>query len=242
MGLDASVSEFWAFAMSDLRMNNVRGYLAEWLVAKAVGATTPRVEWDAYDVLSPDDIRIEVKASAYVQAWNQTAPSSISFTGLYTKTWTPETGYSETAGYNADVYVFCVQTAKSTDEYDALDVGQWEFYVAPAIQLVELGQKSMGLRTVQRIGTGPLAFLELDGAIREAAKRDATATARAYFMTHASDGIRPSIVRTDGATYERWHHETRQWHRDDRLSSEVRLSDDWYPSSYAEIQDLVARR
>jgi len=36
-GLDATVLDFWRWAMSDLRVNNVRGYLAEFLVAKAVG-------------------------------------------------------------------------------------------------------------------------------------------------------------------------------------------------------------
>ena len=35
-GVKATVQDFWAFAMSDLRTNNVRGYLAEFLVAKAV--------------------------------------------------------------------------------------------------------------------------------------------------------------------------------------------------------------
>ena len=53
-GLDATVTDFWRFALSDLRMNNARGYLAEFLVAQAVGATGPRVEWDTYDVLAPD--------------------------------------------------------------------------------------------------------------------------------------------------------------------------------------------
>jgi hypothetical protein len=45
-GLDATALDFWRFAMSDLRTNNVRGYLAEFLVARAVGATGARVEWD----------------------------------------------------------------------------------------------------------------------------------------------------------------------------------------------------
>lgn len=41
-GVDgAQVVDFWRFAMSDLRMNNVRGYFAEYLVARAVGATGP---------------------------------------------------------------------------------------------------------------------------------------------------------------------------------------------------------
>ncbi len=37
--------------------------MAEFLVAKAVGAHGPRLEWDAYDVLAPDRTRIEVKSS-----------------------------------------------------------------------------------------------------------------------------------------------------------------------------------
>src|SRR3954447_8661789 len=70
-GLDATVLEFWKFAMGDLRTNNVRGYLAEFLVARAVGATGRRVEWDPWDVTAPDGTRIEVKSSAYLQSWAQ---------------------------------------------------------------------------------------------------------------------------------------------------------------------------
>ncbi|WP_143226776.1 hypothetical protein [Actinomyces naeslundii] len=36
-GTDATVVDFWRFALSNLWMNNARGYLAEFLVAKAVG-------------------------------------------------------------------------------------------------------------------------------------------------------------------------------------------------------------
>lgn len=58
--------------MSDLRTNNVRGYVAEFLVAQAVGADAARVEWDPWDVAAPDGTRIEVKSSGYLQAWAQT--------------------------------------------------------------------------------------------------------------------------------------------------------------------------
>jgi len=58
-GVDATVLDFWRFAMNDLRTNNVRGYLAEFLVARAVGATGARVEWDPWDVTSPDGVKIE---------------------------------------------------------------------------------------------------------------------------------------------------------------------------------------
>ena len=64
-GTDAKVVDFWRFALSNLRMNNARGYLAEFLVAKAVGSTGLRIEWDPYDVMAPDGTTIEVKTSAY---------------------------------------------------------------------------------------------------------------------------------------------------------------------------------
>src|SRR3954454_19819551 len=50
-GIDGRLRDFWAWGMSDLRANAVRSLLAEFLVARAVGAATaPRIEWDAYDV------------------------------------------------------------------------------------------------------------------------------------------------------------------------------------------------
>ena len=48
---DTTVLDFWRWALGDLRMNNARGYLVEYLVAQAVGDASPtRVEWGAYDV------------------------------------------------------------------------------------------------------------------------------------------------------------------------------------------------
>ena len=47
-GTDATVVDLWRFALSNLRMNNARSYLAEFLVAKAVGSTGLRIEWDPY--------------------------------------------------------------------------------------------------------------------------------------------------------------------------------------------------
>ncbi len=78
-GLDATVADFWSWAFSDLRANTTRGVLAEFLVAKAVGATQPvREAWDNYDVLAPDGTRIEVKSSAYLQSWTQSATQTSS--------------------------------------------------------------------------------------------------------------------------------------------------------------------
>jgi hypothetical protein len=68
-GTTANVESFSSWAMSEMCSNVTRSMLAEYLVALAVGgAQRLRVEWDAYDVLSPEGFRIEVKASAYLQA------------------------------------------------------------------------------------------------------------------------------------------------------------------------------
>jgi hypothetical protein len=46
----ATVFDFWKWALGDLRMNNARGYLVEFLVAKALGdPSRVRVEWGPYD-------------------------------------------------------------------------------------------------------------------------------------------------------------------------------------------------
>lgn len=99
--------------MNDLRVNNVRGYLAEFLVARALGLNEARkVEWDECD-LRLDGIKVEVKSSAYLQTWEQPRLSRISFSGLCGTRYHPRHQF-DPAGkqLNAHVYVFCVQTAK----------------------------------------------------------------------------------------------------------------------------------
>lgn len=168
IGIEATVTDFWRFAISDLKMNNVRGYLAEFLVAQAVGAVGQRVEWDAFDVETPTGIKIEVKSSAYIQAWDQRRPSNITFSGLRGRTWDARTGESPEATYNADVYVFCVETAKTHDAYDPLDTTQWQFYVAPMATIAATGYKSIGLPTLSRLTGGPITYADLAVAISTA--------------------------------------------------------------------------
>lgn len=170
-GVDASVRDFWAFAMSDLRTNNVRGYLAEFLVARAVGAGGPRVEWDAYDVVTPSGVTVEVKSAAYLQRWRQQRLSSISFGSLRARTWTPEAGYAPEADYHADAYVFALHTARAHDELDPLELSQWRFHVLGRQAVAATSQSSIGLATLARLGAVEVAYDELAAAIEAAAVR-----------------------------------------------------------------------
>jgi len=168
-GLDADVRDFWSYAMSDLRMNNTRGYLAEFLVAKAVGAPGLRIEWDAYDVLSPEGIRIEVKTAGYMQSWRQQAPSRINFIVKKAHTWSPEAGESLDKSLNADVYVFALQSAGDHDSYDMLDLSQWSFFVASRAVLEASGVETFSLRKLESLGVAQVGFAELATTIRSVA-------------------------------------------------------------------------
>ena len=68
----ATIQDFWMWAYSNLTDNTQRGAYAEYLVSVALGAeAATRKDWGPYDVLTPNGIRVEVKASAYIQAWKR---------------------------------------------------------------------------------------------------------------------------------------------------------------------------
>ncbi|MEU1850534.1 hypothetical protein ABZ499_14980 [Streptomyces sp. NPDC019990] len=171
---DATVVDFWRFAMPDLRMNNTRGLFAEFLVHQAVGSHAPRVEWASHDVQTDDGLRIEVKAGAYLQAWEQRTPSRIRFSGIRARTWSPDDGYSEAKSYNADVYVFAVQTAREHVVYEPLDTAQWDFYVLPRPAVAELDSDSVSLGAVRAAAGPPVSFAALNDRIRAADPRSGT--------------------------------------------------------------------
>ena len=168
-GTAATVGQFWAWAYSDLRSNTVRGVFAEFLVAQAVGAEqNVRGSWDAFDVLSPEGTRIEVKSSAYLQSWPQDALSTIRFSGL--TAYTVESGsteYSAMKEVQADLFVFALQTSTAHEDYDILDLSQWQFWAATADQVRASGQDSVGLTWVETNAAGPVAYDELPALIAD---------------------------------------------------------------------------
>ncbi len=148
-----TMMDFWRWAFGDLRSNNVRGVFAEWMVAEILGLKpNPRGSWDDYDILLSDGRTVEVKASAYLQVWHAEgdAPSLIQFTGLRGQRWIDATRRNAAEKtFNADLYVFCVQTEKDRAKWDALDLSQWSFYVVPRAKLEAYGSSSLRLSTVQ---------------------------------------------------------------------------------------------
>lgn len=180
MAAEAGLLGFWRWAYGDLRGNGVRGVLAEYLVGQALGVdmSTGRTEWAAWDLLTPEGVKVEVKTGAYIQSW--TAPAKaypVRYSGLLARSWVEGTAgsYTDTAEVRSDVYVFALQTCRDPDQYDALDLSQWEFRVLPGPVVQGWGQKSVGLPRLIALGTTAVGAHELRDAVAHAAARKTTA-------------------------------------------------------------------
>jgi hypothetical protein len=171
--------DFWSWGYSNLTSNTQRGMYAEYLVSIALNAVTPIrtdwADWGPYDVLTPEGIKVEVKCSAYLQAWKQTKLSKIIFGIAQTHKFDFDADaftYDSEFVRHADVYVFCLETCKNPDELNERDLSQWEFYVVPTTQInKELGsQKTVSLSTLIKIGARRVSFCDLRAAVLEACK------------------------------------------------------------------------
>lgn len=171
------VVDFWRWGFSDLRSNVVRGVLAEFLVASAVGAdlSTPRDAWADYDCTSRDGIRVEVKSTATWQSWPQRGRSDHRFGRLRGQALTAEGGYSGAPVVRADVFVFAVHDCLSPEDYDPLDLGQWSWWLLPG-RVIDGLQNAAGqpvdelsLARVKREGAVASSWADLAGAVAASA-------------------------------------------------------------------------
>jgi len=171
--LEFDVLEFWRWSASDLVSNATRGRLAEFITARALGAPTSGVrdEWAAYDLETPEGIKVEVKSSAYLQSWAQVRPSSVLFSVRKTRAWDRESNRQAVVPTReAEVYVFALLRHENKETLDPLDIDQWEFYVLPTRALNERrrSQHSITIKSLRALGAGPIAFEALPRRVREA--------------------------------------------------------------------------
>lgn len=180
--LGSSVLDFWSWAYSDLIRNVNRGAFAEFIVLEAMNnqsGITPRtnfrVSMDAYDLLSPDGIRVEVKSSAYIQAWESEHPTRISFRIAPAKSLDSSGNYSADSQYcrHSDVYVFCVWTAMSREQ-NILDLSLWDFYVIATKTLDQKvpNQKTITFQSLLSLHPRKVDYFGLYEAIRSEAMND----------------------------------------------------------------------
>jgi hypothetical protein len=173
--LSFTVLSSWQWLASDLAGNALRGRVAEFLVAQALGIANDgwRPEWDAYDLRSPSGATIEVKSAAYLQTWSQKTLSAISFKIAPTRSWDAATNFmAAEARRQADLYVFALLAHQDKANFDPTDVGQWSFFVLPTAILNERlpTQNRLGLSGLRALGPLECQFRQLRETIETAAR------------------------------------------------------------------------
>jgi hypothetical protein len=166
--------DFWRWNGSDLASNTTRGRLAEFIVSIALGIdlSAPRDEWSAWDLTSPEGIRIEVKSSAYLQSWKQRSLSKIIFSIRSARPWDGTSGGTENMPKRtSDVYAFCLLKHQDKETLNPLDLGQWEFYVLSTNEVnnYKRSTTSITLASLQKLIRG-LPFEALRNAILKSPK------------------------------------------------------------------------
>ncbi len=162
--------DFWQWSVSDLISNATRGRFAEFIVASALNINLGivRDEWGAYDLESPEGIKIEVKSAAYLQAWNQNDFSKISFSIKPSIYLDSETFKKTESRRHADLYVFCLLNHKDKATLDPMKLDQWEFFVVSTAMLdnYKRSRSSITLKSLENL-TSPVKYDKLRQTILE---------------------------------------------------------------------------
>ena len=167
--LPFNLLDFWSWSQSDLLNNTLRGVLAEYIVRQDLGIKkSSRTEWDAYDLKTENGTTLEIKSAAYLQSWNQTKLSTISFDIAQTKGWNSETDeYAAETKRQADYYVFCLLHHKDKKTVDPMKLEQWTFYVLQTQILDEQkkNQKRITLNGLLALNPTKCLYGEIKAAI-----------------------------------------------------------------------------
>lgn len=168
MPVGVLLNDFWSWNSSDLLNNTLRGALAEFIVASAIGLDTSvsREDWTAYDLETESGVKIEVKSSAYLQSWNEERLSKIRFSIRPSRAWDTDTDYSDESKRWSDLYVFCLYASKERTE-SPLHLENWEFYVLPTYLLNENcgTQKSITLNSLLSLQPIKTTYDELQATV-----------------------------------------------------------------------------
>jgi hypothetical protein len=152
----ATLGDFWSWAYSNLLENTVRPVFAEFIVGVLLGVESDgRKVWDAVD-LDWGDAKIEVKSSAYVQAW--AAPdkgrSAVRYDIARKLPWHADTNITGSEQVrSADCYVFCLYPEQDETQASPINVAAWRFWVLSTghIDATFGDQKTVALSRIQAL-------------------------------------------------------------------------------------------
>lgn len=160
--------DFWQFQYSNIY--NLQEYIAEFLVAKALGTNKPYNTdyWTLYDI-SYRNKRIEVKQTSYYHPWNEGSKVSEQRTFNISKA---NSNYETVGSENRferqnDIYVFCLLNGNTKETSYPLNLNNWEFYVVPTTFINEHcgDNKTVSLGRIRNFGFKALCFDEIKAEV-----------------------------------------------------------------------------
>jgi len=166
--LPENILSFWQWSSSELLGNALRGVLAEFIVASAIDVLEkPREEWDAYDLVTKEGLKIEIKSSSYLQSWRQDKLSKIIFGIQPTLIWEDINKRSKQQRRQADIYVFCVLSHKDKSTVNPLNLNQWDFYILDTeiLNAKVPNQKTITLSSLLKLNPVKVKYSEVKNEI-----------------------------------------------------------------------------
>ena len=160
----ASVQDFWRWAYGDLCDDDVKGAFAEWMIGRLLGIPHKRrVTWANSDLITPEGVRIEVKSSALWQSWKLldefgqpkaaealalhpiAADRRVVFRGLRARDAVGPNVAGQRPDLKSHLYVFCMHIEVDPQRWNALDLGQWQFFLASRDDVASWSSSSVTL-------------------------------------------------------------------------------------------------
>jgi hypothetical protein len=166
--LPENILSFWQWSSSELLGNALRGVLAEFIVASAIDVLEkPREEWDAYDLVTKEGLKIEIKSSSYLQSWRQDKLSKVIFGIQPTLVWEDMNKRSKQPQRQADIYVFCVLSHKDKSTVNPINLNQWDFYILDTeiLNAKVPNQKTITLSSLLKLNPVKVKYSELKNEI-----------------------------------------------------------------------------
>lgn len=167
--LDFDITDFWRFQYSNIY--SLHGEIAEFIIARALGITEAQNSeyWTLWDI-TYNNVKIEVKATAYFHLWN--TDGNISSQRMFSIA-KANGGYDSLVAGNDelkrqnDIYVFCLVKGETKETSYPLNLDNWDFYVVPTNFLNEKcgDQKKISLNRIKKFGFKEIKYKDLKAEI-----------------------------------------------------------------------------
>ena len=170
----STLLDFWRFQYSNIW--DMQDSISEYIVAKALGQDVPNNKngWTLWDTTYRGK-RIEIKETGYFYSWQKDGKiSPVRVFGIR-KAYSKYKDNTSSFKRQNDLYIFCLNTGKTKEESNPLELTHWRFWVIPTSTINELcgDNKTISLGRVKKLAKNEngVGFSDLKASIDEVIDR-----------------------------------------------------------------------